>query len=183
MPIMLLPLDDILSRSNLSIAKAARLIAANTKEEPRTIEQRLYRWRKGQWPSFPIAHRDLNILGWDIVPTYVADRDTRVRTLKGNFRYWLGEMSEAKQIMRPILKGKMAKALEELREIYGARPLTDEQIDWWRERVHECPIEWWNNRYLEQLALAQHDPARSTHARYALGVIKALKVRRLSNAA
>jgi hypothetical protein len=183
MPIMLLPLDDILSRSNLSPQKAIDLIVAATKEHPKAVEATLYRWRKNKWPSFPVAHKYLNILGWDIVPTYVADRDIRVRTLKGNFRYWLGEMSEAKQIMRPVLKGKMAKALEELREIYGARPLTDEQIDWWRERVHECPIEWWNDRYLEQLALAQNDPARSAHARYALGVIKALKVRRLSNAA
>lgn len=177
---MFLPLDDILARSNLSVAKAVQLIAAYTKEQPKAIEQRIYRWRKGQWPSFPVAHRDLSILGWEIVPTYVADRDARIKTIKANFRYWLGELSEAKQTVRPILKSKMGKALEELRELYGARALTDEQVDWWRERIHECPIEWWNNRYLEQLALAQNDPARSTHARYALGVLKALKVRRVA---
>ena len=180
---MLLPLDDILQRSSLTQNKAIDLIVAHTKEQRKTVEMRLYRWRSGQWPSFPTAHRDLSILGWDLVPTYVADRDVRIKSLKANFRYCLGELSEAKQIVRPMLKAKMAKALEEIRELYGRQPLTSEQVDWWRERIDECPIEWWNARYLEQLHLAQADPSRSAHARYALGVIKALKVRRVSIAA
>lgn len=175
---MMLPLDEMLERSSLTHAKAAKIIAAHTNEPISTVDRRLHRWRNGQWPSYPVAHRDLGLLGWQLQPQYVADTGSRARSLKANFLYLAGEIPEAVAAIRPTLKRKAAEALSELREIYSNGQVSQDQIEWWRSVEDHASIAWWTDYYLKQMAIAQTDSTRSVRVIYASAILKDLKRKR-----